>query len=343
MAECAQLQYTPVTGPVWTEPVAEKLAWLPSGQPPARDRPPHRLGWYCRPEFEALYQPEGLQWTPEDSYSGRSPAQARLDWTVLIELVAAPPFDPQSLEWLPSGSQPQVPIERRNLGAFAQPGFAALYRPETLEWLAEQVYFGRTLPRAPLDWTVLQRPIVTAFDPSTLDWSPHGAARQLPVERRILGDLVQPSFDALYRPERLEWRVEQVYFGKVLARAVLDWTILQQPISAAFDPQVMDWAPRGNPWQAAAERRLLGAFAQPAFDALYRPERMEWALTGLQPARPLSGTWTGYWITDPTTPASAPVEIRITFELRADQSHFHVQADEEEFVAMADREKFTLN
>jgi hypothetical protein len=146
VAERAQLQYQPVTGPVWREPVAEKLAWLPVGRhQPLRGLPPNRLDWsvWPLPVVAPAFDPQTLEWQPRDSYVGRALSRVRLDWTVEPFSFAAPGFDPQTLDWLPRGG-PQARLERRLLGAFVQPPFEALYRPEQLEWLLQ----GRAPPRS---------------------------------------------------------------------------------------------------------------------------------------------------------------------------------------------------
>lgn len=167
MAERTQYQYQPVTGPVWSEPVASRLAWLPSGQwQPTRALPPNRLGDFTQPAFDALYSPERLQWVPSDRYIGQSLRRAALDYSVLVQLVTAPTFDPQNLEWIPSGRQPSY-LELRRIGDFQQPQFAALYDPQRIEWMPSERYSGRGLQSAPYDlsvYTVLVIPPATPAD-----------------------------------------------------------------------------------------------------------------------------------------------------------------------------------
>jgi hypothetical protein len=301
VAERSQIQYQPVTGPVWREPVAERMAWLPSGQQPTRELPRVRAGDFAHPPFEALYKPERLEWWPEDSYRGRTVPRSSNDWSIYPQQVAAPGYDPQNLEWLaedsyrgrllpraqndwsfyplpfaapaydpsdiewvPQGRGPQNALERRRLGDFAQPSYASLYDPSRLEWVAEDSYRGRILPRALLDWTVFQFPIAApGFDPQTLDWMPRGTAPRVPVELRRIGDFQQPPFDALYRAAGLQW-----------------------------------W-PRGSYPRVPVELRRIGAFAQPPFQALYKPEGLQWLLTGQQPARTIRFIRTGFWVVDP--------------------------------------------
>lgn len=232
MAERNQLQYQPITGPVWREPVAERLAWLPSGQQQARSLEYRKLGDFQQPPFQALYKPEGLQWMPSDRYAGKPLPSLPRDWTVYPPQNFATPYDPKNIEWIPQGRYPQVPIERRLLGDFEQPPFAALYRADGLQWL------------------------------------PQGRAPQVPVERRILGDFQQPGFDALFKPELLSWQASDRYAGKALpfsrqGQFVIDPT----PISVPYDPSLLMWMPRGaSQPQVLLERRILGDFQQPPFD-----------------------------------------------------------------------------
>lgn len=303
MAERSQYQYQPVTGPVWREPVAEKLAWLPRVQQPARQQVCGRVGDFARPEFEALYKPERLEWTPADRYSGRALPRAANDWSIYPQLVAAPAYDPRALEWSPQGRYPQVQSERRRLGDFQQPPFVALYDPSRAEWQAQDRYYGRSLKRPPLDWTIFQQPIAgQVFDPTTLDWMPRGTAPRVLVELRKVGDFQQPAFDALYKPAGLQWWQPERYSGKPLPASRVDWTVWPQPVAAPYNPQVMDWQARGSYPRVPVELRRIGTFVQPPFQALYKPEGLQWLLTGQQPARPIRFVWQGYWVINQDPP-----------------------------------------
>lgn len=354
MAERSQYQYQPVTGPVWREPVAEKLAWLPRVQQPARQQVCGRVGDFARPEFEALYKPERLEWTPADRYRGRALSRAANDWSVYPQQIAAPAYDPQTLEWgvqgrypqnplerrklgdfsqppfpalydpralewSPQGRYPQVPVERRRLGDFQQPPFPALYDPSRVEWQAEDRYYGRSLKRPPLDWTVFQQPIAgQVFDPTTLDWMPRGTAPRVPVELRKVGDFQQPAFDSLYKPAGLQWWQPERYSGKSLPAARVDWTVWPQPVAAPYSPQVMDWQARGSYPRVPVELRRIGAFVQPPFPALYKPEGMQWLLTGQQPKRGIRFIYTGSWVVDPLqlTVATGPASVLRTYAVQ---------------------------
>lgn len=136
MADRGLIHYQPVTGPVWTESVASRLAWLPHGEPAVRleRRVPSEFAWS---PFYSLY-------------------------------------DPADLHWLPSGRWPIIP-EIRKLGDFQQPPFDALYKPEQLGWLNPAYYAGRLPPRGSGDLTVLPTQFAApVFDPQNLEWIPSG-------------------------------------------------------------------------------------------------------------------------------------------------------------------------
>lgn len=157
MAERAQYQYQPVTGPVWSEPVASRMQWLPQGREFARGLPPNRLGDFVQPPFDALYKPQRLEWTP-------------------------------------AGQRPAYSLPPNKLGDFARPEFAALYPPERLEWQSKDFYVGRTQSRAAYDYSVLVQLVsAAAYDPQNLEWFASAAYPQVPVEKRSLGDFQQPE------------------------------------------------------------------------------------------------------------------------------------------------------
>lgn len=251
MAERVQLQYQPITGPVWRAPVAESLAWLPSVQQPARALEYRRLGDFQQPPFQALYVPSGLQWQPQ-------------------------------------GKAPQVPIERRILGDFQQPPFSSLYQPSGLQWSPSDRYSGKPLPRGTLDGSIYPLQVIqAAYDPQNLEWIPSGKYPQIPIERRLLGDFQQPNFQALFKPELLQWQPSDRYAGKPLSyslqcRFVVDPT----PIATPYDPSFLMWLPMGaSSPQIPLERRLLGDFQQPPFDTSSPPP------TPAVPADQPSGGW----------------------------------------------------
>ena len=104
MAVRSQYQYQQVIGPVFVPAAApfdpQNLEWLPRGQQPARTLLPNRLGDFVRPEFEALYKPEGLQWQAVDRYFGRPLPNGDIDWTIFQQPPIAPSYDPRNLEWM---------------------------------------------------------------------------------------------------------------------------------------------------------------------------------------------------------------------------------------------------
>lgn len=248
------------------------------------------------------------------------------------------------MQWLPEGLQPARGLPPNRLGDYVRPEFAALYKPEALQWFPSDRYSGRPLPRTAFDWSVYPQQVTApAYDPQKLEWAPQGRVPQIQLERRVLGDFSQPSFVSLYDPRRLEWQAEDGYYGRALQRSPFDWTAFQQPIVVqAFDPKTLDWMPRGiaprvpvevrkvgdfqqpafdalykpagMQWwmqerypRNAVEIRRLGTFVQPAFGALYKPELMQWLLTGLQPARTIRFIYQGSWIIDPALLASGTV------------------------------------
>lgn len=347
MAERSLIQYQPVTGPVWREPVAEKLAWLPLVQQPARTLPPNRLGDFVQPQFQALFKPEGLQWIASDRYAGRALAyslvrysvldpippanpslltwqaqdrysgralpRAPFDGSVYPQQVSAAAYDPQRIEWTPQGRAPQIPVERRLLGDFAQPAFIALYDPRRLEWQAQDRYYGRSLQRPPFDWTVFQQLIAAqAFDPKTLDWMPRGSQPRVSFELRRVGDFGQPAFDALYKPSGLQWWAQDRYSGRSLDRARADGSVF--PLSLA---STLDWLPQGRLPIGAVEIRRIGAFVQPAFSALYKPEQLQWLLTGQQPQRAIRFIYAGSWVVGAPPPGALVGDPRYIVHISA--------------------------
>jgi hypothetical protein len=210
VAERSQIQYQPITGPVWREPVAERLAWMPRGQQPARTLPPNRLGDVAAPPFQALYGPDGLQWLASDRYFGQPKPYA------LTRHIVLDPIPPAN--------------------------------PRLLDWQSQDRYAGRSLPRAPFDTSVYPRPVVTvAFDPQNLDWMPRGTAPRVPVERRLLGDFQQPPFEALFKSERLQWQPIDRYIGKARAYSLQSrWITDPKPITAPFNPSGLQWLASGS-------------------------------------------------------------------------------------------------
>lgn len=146
---------------------------------------------------------------------------------------------------MPRAQQPARALPPNRLGDFQQPPFEAI-----------RVAFG-------------------------LDWQPRGMAPRVPVERRILGDIQAPPFAALYVPAGLQWQPSDRYAGRALVRPPADLSVypLQPPVST-YDPQNLEWIPSGRYPQIPVERRLLGDFQQPNFQALYAPSGVQWLPQG---------------------------------------------------------------
>jgi len=346
VAERSQYQYQPVTGPVWREPVADRLAWLPRPivAQPQRQLARGRIEPFVAPPFEALYKPALQDWTPEGQQPARGLPRALLDWTVYPPRVVAAGYDPAVMDWLAYLASPvRLPEIRR--AEFAQPGFEALYKPEGLQWqasitqptrglLAGRPWFawvpvagaplydpqrmewapswqpiGRALPRAALDYSIypLQPPSAPGYDPSDLawltrgiypqnrtetrrpefarpefevlfkpegmQWEPRGQVKQVPIERRVLGDFASPPFESLYKPAGLQWEPSDSYYGRALPRARTDATTAAPIIHSlqAYNPATLEWEPSGSAPQIIIPRPAVGqlwAFSAPDFNGL---------------------------------------------------------------------------
>lgn len=269
-----QYQYQPVTGPVWREPVASRLAWLPSVQQPARSLPPNRLGDYARPEFQALYPSEGLQWLPTDRYAGQP-----LAYSLQRAFVLDPfPPTPRLLEWQTRDRYAGQKLPQILRGEFVQPSFDALYKSEGLQWQWSDRYVGRILSRALLDWSVYPlQIIVPAYDPKNLEWTPKGTSPQVQIELRRLGDFAQPAFDALYKFERLEWKPEDHYGARSLQNGRADYAFVQLTVSA-YDPQKLEWLSSDRYRSTAQPRSSTDYSVYPlqVTATVYDPARLEW-------------------------------------------------------------------
>jgi hypothetical protein len=294
VAERSLIQYQPITGPVWSEPVASRLAWLPqgrefarglppnrlgdfaqpsvdaiykparlewtpTGQQPARNLPPNKLGDFARPEFEALYKPERLQWVPAERYFGRAAPRGSFDYSFLVQLVTAAAYDPQTLGWLPSERYygRAIAASPKLFQGFALVGPAPAYDPQRLEWIPS----GRA-PQPPLELRRLgdfQQPgFDSIYKAEALQWQPRGKPEPLPPETRRLGDFQQPQFAASYKSEGLQWFPADRYYGKSLARALNDWSVLVQLVTVvAYDPKSLEWQPRDRYFGILPARALV--------------------------------------------------------------------------------------
>jgi hypothetical protein len=189
VAERSQYQYQPVTGPVWREPVAGRLAWLPEGQQPARALQPNRLGDYAQPAFDALYRPAGLQWQSVDDYTGRPLPRARLDGSIYpLQPPAVAAYDPSRLEWMAAGRQPWRALPYALRGSYVIDPVPPV-NPAHLSWSPYATYTGKTLPRVRLDWSIypLQPPALVPYDPRGLQWMALGRQpwRGRPIAQRV--------------------------------------------------------------------------------------------------------------------------------------------------------------
>jgi hypothetical protein len=91
------------------------------------------------------------------------------------------------------------------------------------------------------------------------------------------------------------------YVGRGLQRGTLDLTVSPLQFAApAFDPQNLEWIPKGPPPRTLTETRKLGDFVQPAFDALYKPEGLQWLFEGQLSVRGIPYTLQGAWVIDPS-------------------------------------------
>lgn len=257
------LQYQPITGPVWTEPVAEKLAWQPrdrySGKPLARAPLRDYSVYPLQPPAVPGYDPNVLDWQARDSYAGRALARARFDVTVRSLEPIAVAYNPNALDWLARDRYSGRALARGRLDYGEPSQFAFVY--DLADWFPSDRYAGRPLPRTvPRDWTVLPpRVVAVAYDPSTLEWQPKGREPRVPLEVRRLGDFAQPPF-----------------------------------VAPAYDPRTLEWIPQGRAPRVPVERRVLGDFQQPPFAALYRPERLEWQPCDRYYGRPIPFGRQGY-------------------------------------------------
>jgi len=187
---------------------------LPANNPPA----PSRLGDFGPVEFGALYQAEGLEWSPAGaSYRGRSIPTGRVTYSafdpfppaapatptasgqsdefllfhyreitgpVFVPAAAAPAFDPSGLQWIPRDR-----ITRRALralrGELVQPPRSALYDPSRIEWRpAGAGYAARALQRYRVTYEV--------GDPLPRPRAPEPIVPVVPVEEVTAGPIQQP-------------------------------------------------------------------------------------------------------------------------------------------------------
>lgn len=196
----AKIQYQPLTGPVWREPVASRLSWLPEGQPAVRAPAPNTVGCFVVPFVAAIAVATNLAWLPGGNVRVLA-LQPRVAYSIVAPFQPPASFDPS--QFVQTGTLTVVSVERRRPSEMVEPITAALYRPEGLQWSPTGAYANRP-PRLVQTWSLLSpAPVVVAFDPAAFPWLSGSQIRAL--ERRAPGNIVQPFTAALYRPERLEW------------------------------------------------------------------------------------------------------------------------------------------
>jgi hypothetical protein len=169
------------------------LSWLPSGIWPLYPEV-RKLGDFQQPPLQALYKPEQLGWLPSAYYVGRAAPRGTLDLTVFPVQFSVPAFNPQNLEWIPQGPAPRTFVEIRKLGDFVQPAFAALYKPEGLQWLFEGQLSVRGIPYTlQSSWVVDPKPVVTVvFDPQFFNFQATEIARTFMLPRALQGEFATP-------------------------------------------------------------------------------------------------------------------------------------------------------
>lgn len=168
------------------------------------------------------------------------------------------------MAWLPRG-EPARPVERRTPSEFVYPPFYELYSPASLSWLPTPTV-GRPLLRGTLDLTVEPLQFAApAFDPQHLEWIPQGPAPRTLLELRKLGDFAQPAFDALYKPEGLQWLFEgQLSVRDIPYTLQSSWTIDPSPVVVVpFDPQFFPFQATDILLARSLQAALQSDFATP--------------------------------------------------------------------------------
>lgn len=336
----SQYQYHPLTGPVWTAPVAESLAWLPEGQqqlpralprnqlgayvPPfsdavavallgwlpagslAVDRPvPNRLGFYVEPFVEAIDTARELGWFAQ-GVQPLPPERRRFDWGVLAPFQPPVSYDGSLFPW-PSLIAPRLG-ERRGLGDSVEPFLQALYQPSGLQWIPEGRERGpQALGRSAPTWIILDPfPRAATFDPASLSWMPSAP----PLLRRARQ---QGKFDwteavaGIYDPAGMDWHILPPRPWP-LARRQQTWSLLSPlPITVSFDPALLQWLPYFPALQRQLERSRLGTYTLhplPPADA-FNPAHLAWLPYVPFPQRQLLVGRLGASVLYPLPPADA--------------------------------------
>lgn len=252
----SRYQYQPVTGPVWREPVAAGLSWLPAGRPvQPRGLPAVALAALAASFFVAVqppaYDPQDLAWQPRNAVVARALPASPQSLSVLSPFPLPPAgYDAAGLQWLPAGrGQPARGLPSAPWNDATTAG-VPVYDPQELQWIPVTAWPLRTLPATRTGSTALDpfpRPPV-AFDPALFPWTEARSPRA-PVERRILGESVAPFTAALYQPEFLQWLPpDWSRLARALPRAGQTWDTLSPfPIAPPpFDPAHLAWVPSGR-------------------------------------------------------------------------------------------------
>jgi len=280
----SRYHYQPLTGPVWREPVASRLSWLPEGNPTPTPVVRARTSDLVAPFLAALTVAASLAWLP----TGQARAQAlpvpRGDQSVTVFPLAAP-FDASQF---PQVSAVRLtPVERRWPSTLVEP-------------LLDNVVVGVDVTdvrpqappvRIPQDLTVLPPFQAPTFDARLFPWPgtvPPAAAparpradltvvppfqpptfdpKQFPVvvlspvfpaERRQPSTLVEPLLDNVV----IGVDVTDVPPARPLPRAAPAWTVVSPLPPVPYDPARMEWLPAGAP---PAPRQLPGPYTQVVF------------------------------------------------------------------------------
>jgi len=273
----SQIQYQPITGPVWREPVAENMQWLPKDQARTREISLNRITGYVIPFVAAIAAATGMSWLPQGSAQAQR-VPRRVDAINVIAPFQQPAaFDASQFPFTTTAGV--LRVERRTPSAFVEPFIAALYKHEELQWLpAGAAYQLRWAIRPVQVWSLLSPvPITAAFDPAQFPWAPVTLYR--PLERRPIGDVVEPFVAALYRPDGLQWIPTGREQPRSMPRSVQTWSLLSPfQIAAPFDPATFPWMP--TTLFRFLERRTPSVYVEPFTAALYKPEGLQWLLAG---------------------------------------------------------------
>lgn len=284
MAQPNRYQYQPLTGPIWRAPVAAALAWLPSGnvQPLRTLASALRIGCFA---LEPILAP-------------------------------TPSYNPNVLDWNvpPAVIQRRLPLGQRDQTVGVP--FAALYRPDGLQWL----------PLVPPSWrqAVVGRLGCGVLDPipppnpAHLAWLPYHP----PLWRRVLvgrlGDTVLDPIPPV-NPAHLGW-LSVAPFPSRLVPVRAGGTVLSPfPVAPAYDPAGLQWVYYAPPlWRVWTAGRLGSVVFHPVPipAAPFDPAGLQWLLTGA-PRPFIVRVSPAFTVTDPTPRLSAFLALQLLDQSRA--------------------------